>query len=144
MTDPEPAEKCIRGTVFEGMASDAQLALPIGERFSLSDEQLLSIRALVADNTEKDAELAALRAENGRWKNELEGHRQDAIRNAWDSASRNKWQMFGYWAAIESHLRSVLRLPDSNGGPFKALRDEARRALEGRDAPEGPAAKRYK
>ena len=80
---------------------------------------------------ELHALLAELRAGRDSLRAALETHRQDVIQRAWKAASANKWMMFGYWAGIESHLRGLLRLPDSSGGPFRALRVEARRALEG-------------
>ena len=58
---------------------------------------------------------------------ELEAKRTEAIEKAWDAASRNKWMNFGYWAAVESHLRSILRIPDSKGGPFREIRLLAQR-----------------
>ena len=53
------------GTIFEDVCSDEQLRRPVEYRYSLSDEQIRSLRSLLADNTAKDGELAALRAENG-------------------------------------------------------------------------------
>lgn len=43
----------------------------------------------------------------------------EAERKAWDSLSRYKFQMFGYWAAIWVHLNHVGRFARPN--PFKEL-----------------------
>ncbi len=53
-----PAAEFVKGTVFEEVASDEQLARPVGDRCSLSDEEIVSLRSLVADNTQKDSQLA--------------------------------------------------------------------------------------
>ena len=74
MTVPEPTAECVKGTVFEACASDEQLALPVGDRYSLDDEQIYSIRALVTGNTAKDAKIVALRAENAALKEDREAH----------------------------------------------------------------------
>lgn len=42
----------------------------------------------------------------------------DAERKAWDSLSRYKFQMFGYWAAIWVHLNHISGLKRPN--PFKS------------------------
>ncbi len=42
----------LKGTIFEDVCSDAQLARPVGDRYSLSDEQIVSVRALVRNNTD--------------------------------------------------------------------------------------------
>ncbi len=52
----------------------------------------------------------------------IETERQVAIAKAWDNASRNKWENFGYWASRESFLRGLLGLPDSQPGPFREVR----------------------
>lgn len=38
---------------------------------------------------------------------DLEEHLDEAERKAWDSLSRYKFQMFGYWAAIWVHLNRI-------------------------------------
>lgn len=43
---------------------------------------------------------------------------------AWDSLSRYKFQMFGYWAAIWVHLNRISGLGLAN--PFKSIVDDAR------------------
>lgn len=49
---------------------------------------------------------------------------EEAEEKAWDSLSRYKFQMFGYWAAIWVHLNRVGGFKQPN--PFKALVKEAR------------------
>ncbi len=66
MSDSTPTAECVKGTMFEDCVSDEQLALPVGERYSLSDAQIYGVRALVSYCSEKDARIAALRAENAR------------------------------------------------------------------------------
>ena len=50
---------------------------------------------------------------------------QIAERKAWDSLSRYKFQMFGYWAAIWVHLNKLSNQKQSN--PFKNLVKTARK-----------------
>ena len=38
---------------------------------------------------------------------DLEAHLNEAEQKAWDSLSRYKFQMFGYWAAIWVHLNRI-------------------------------------
>jgi len=47
-----------------------------------------------------------------------------AERKAWDSLSRYKFMMFGYWAAIWVHLNRISGLRRRN--PFRRLVDQAR------------------
>ena len=49
---------------------------------------------------------------------------EDAERKAWDSLSRYKFQMFGYWAAIWVHLNRIGRFRRRN--PWRGLVMEAR------------------
>jgi hypothetical protein len=55
----------------------------------------------------------------------LEAELEEAERKAWDSLSRYKFQMFGYWAAIWVHLNRLGEFKRPN--PFKGLVTEARR-----------------
>lgn len=50
---------------------------------------------------------------------------EEAERKAWDSLSRYKFQMFGYWAAIWVHLNRVGGFKKPN--PWKPLVHDARR-----------------
>ena len=50
----------------------------------------------------------------------------EAERRAWDSLSRYKFQMFGYWAAIWVHLNRIggYNRPNPWGGIVKAAREQ--------------------
>ena len=50
----------------------------------------------------------------------------EAERKAWDSLSRYKFQMFGYWAAIWVHLNRIAETKRPN--PFRMLVHNAREA----------------
>lgn len=50
---------------------------------------------------------------------------EEAEREAWDSLTRYKFQMFGYWAAAWMHLNRVGRFKKPN--PFRSVVAEARR-----------------
>lgn len=49
---------------------------------------------------------------------------EEAEAKAWDSLSRYKFQMFGYWAAIWVHLNRIGGFKKPN--PWKCLVDAAR------------------
>lgn len=51
--------------------------------------------------------------------NKFEDKIQEAESKAWDSLSRYKFQMFGYWASIWIHLNKMRDKPQPN--PFKNL-----------------------
>lgn len=51
----------------------------------------------------------------------------DAERRAWDAASRNKWWMFGYYAARVHYLRDLLG--EKGRAPFFEVKMLARRRL---------------
>jgi len=53
---------------------------------------------------------------------------REAERRAWDSLSRYKFQMFGYWAAIWVHLNRLGKFGQRN--PFARLVADARIAVE--------------
>lgn len=48
----------------------------------------------------------------------------EAERRAWDSLSRYKFQMFGYWAGVWVHLNRIAGLRRKN--PWQALVKNAR------------------
>jgi hypothetical protein len=54
---------------------------------------------------------------------------EEAERKAWDSLSRYKFQMFGYWAAIWIHLNRIGEFKRPN--PWKELVKEARKQKKG-------------
>ena len=56
----------------------------------------------------------------------LECELATAERKAWDSLSRYKFQMFGYWAAIWVHLNRIGGFKLAN--PFRSLVETAREA----------------
>jgi hypothetical protein len=88
--------------------SEQQLALPIEERFSLSDEEILEVRNLRALKARAEALLL------------------EAERKAWDSLAHNKEQGFGYWAAKVTQFRELLGR-SHEPSPFASLRTAARR-----------------
>lgn len=49
---------------------------------------------------------------------------EEAKQKAWDSLSRYKFQMFGYWAAIWVHLNRISEAKEAN--PFSDLVQKAR------------------
>jgi hypothetical protein len=51
----------------------------------------------------------------------------EAEHNAWDSLSRYKFQMFGYWAAIWVHLNRISGA--KQGNPFRLLVAQAKGAI---------------
>lgn len=55
----------------------------------------------------------------------LEAELLKAEQRAWDSLSRYKFQMFGYWAGIWVHLNRIGNFKKPN--PFKGLVLQARR-----------------
>ena len=58
------------------------------------------------------------------WKTRLNAEMEEAERKAWDSLSRYKFQMFGYWAAIWVHLNKLHEVKRAN--PFKCAVELAR------------------
>ena len=52
---------------------------------------------------------------------------EEAEKKAWDSLSRYKFQMFGYWAAIWVHLNRINDVRKPN--PFGSLVAESRKHL---------------
>lgn len=56
--------------------------------------------------------------------NHLRAEMDEAEAKAWDSLSRYKFQMFGYWAAIWVHLNRIGGFKRPN--PWKCLVDTAR------------------
>ena len=56
--------------------------------------------------------------------NELLPELEEAERKAWDSLSRYKFMMFGYWAAIWVHLNRIGGFKRAN--PFSGLVKEAK------------------
>ena len=58
---------------------------------------------------------------------------EEARRKAWDSLSRYKFQMFGYWASIWVHLNRIGNFREPN--PFRNLVEAARG--ENRPGPDG-------
>ncbi len=63
--------------------------------------------------------------------NNLEHELAEAERKAWDSLSRYKFQMFGYWAAIWVHLNRIGGFNRAN--PWRELVKTAKRGA----SPEG-------
>ncbi len=57
----KPTMNPTAGTIFEDVCSNAQLARPVEDRWSLSDEQIVSVRALVRDNTDLTQQVERLR-----------------------------------------------------------------------------------
>lgn len=55
---------------------------------------------------------------------DMKKHMDEAETKAWDSLSRYKFQMFGYWAAIWIHLNRISGLKRPN--PWKELVESAR------------------
>ena len=60
----------------------------------------------------------------------LEKELNDAEKKAWDSLSRYKFQMFGYWAAMWVHLNRIGHFRRAN--PFGGLVRSARIAKKER------------
>jgi hypothetical protein len=52
----------------------------------------------------------------------------EAERKAWDSLSRYKFNMFGYWAAIWVHLNRISG--ENRPNPWKKLVQEARNEVK--------------
>lgn len=59
----------------------------------------------------------------------LKEHQAEAGVKAWDSLSRYKFQMFGYWAAIWVHLNKISGTNAPN--PFHELVKVAREVTKG-------------
>jgi len=55
----------------------------------------------------------------------IEEERKEAERKAWDSLSRYKFMMFGYWAGLWVHLNRLCNNKAPN--PFKSFVEMARR-----------------
>ena len=53
-----------------------------------------------------------------------EEKREEARAKAWDSLSRYKFLMFGYWAAIWQHMNELCEVKQKS--PFRALVHEAK------------------
>ena len=49
---------------------------------------------------------------------EIEQYLDDAEHNALTSLAANKWERFGYWAAMSVHLRKILHL-SRTPSPFR-------------------------
>lgn len=60
---------------------------------------------------------------------ELRIHLDDAEQKAWDALSRYKFQMFGYWASIWTHLNRISNANRPN--PWRKLVQLAREVREG-------------
>lgn len=78
-----------------------------------------------------------IRAENSLTREALREDLAEAERKAWDSLSRYKFQMFGYWASIWVHLNRIGHFGQPN--PFLELvkRGAARRPFLPKAEPSG-------
>lgn len=62
-------------------------------------------------------------------RSEVEKYLLVAQERAIVSMSQNKWERFGYWAAMSVHLRKLLGLSNT-ASPFRDFAEMARRKVE--------------